>query len=117
MWTWLAAFYFDVLCPNDDEDNKKVGADSRYTLNGEGVGQKFSAICWPVLSRFMISHRANSIILLYNPVDETVIFLHSLMGVKEIGTNRGVIEKAAKKLDRDDEKKRPKRGKLVPSGA
>ena len=108
MWTWLAAFYFDVLCPNDDEDNKKVGADSRYILNGEEWDRIFRhLLAGPVMIYDL--HRANSIILLYNPVDETGDFLAQLMGRQEIGTNRGVIE-AAKKLYWDDEKKRPKRG-------
>jgi hypothetical protein len=54
-------------------------------------------------------HHANSIILLYNPADETGDFLAQLMGRQEIGTNRAVIE-AAKTLYWDDDKKRPKRG-------
>jgi hypothetical protein len=107
MWTWLAVFYFDVLCPADSEGNRKIGADSRYILNGEEWDRIFRhLLAGPVMIYDL--HGENSIILLYNPVDETGDFLAQLMGRQEIGTNKGVIE-AAKILYWDPVKKRPKR--------
>jgi hypothetical protein len=108
MWTWLAVFYFDVLCPADGDGNRKIGADSRYILNGEEWDRIFRhLLAGPVMIYDL--HHENSIILLYNPVNETGDFLAQLMGRQEIGTNVGVIE-AAKILYWDPEKKRPKRG-------
>jgi len=107
MWTWLAVFFFDELCPADTEGSRKIGADSRYILNGEEWDRIFRhLLAGPVLIYDL--HRENSIILLYNPVDETGDFLAQLMGRQEIGTNRGVIE-AARILYWDSLKKRPKR--------
>src|SRR5208283_3002547 len=107
MWTWLAAFYFDALCPADTQGIRKIGAESRYILNGDE---------WDRIFRHLLAgpgmiydlHRENSIILLYNPVDETGDFLAQLMGRQEIGTNKAIIE-AAKILYWDPVKKRPKR--------
>jgi hypothetical protein len=108
MWTWLAAFYFDVLCPEDKNGTRKIGAESRYILNGDEWDRIFRhLLAGPVMIYDL--HHANSIILLYNPADETGDFLAQLMGRQEIGTNRAVIE-AAKTLYWDDDKKRPKRG-------
>jgi hypothetical protein len=108
MWTWLAAFYFDVLCPADENGTRKIGEESRYILNGDEWDRIFRhLLAGPVMIYDL--HHANSIVLLYNPVDETGDFLAQLMGRQEIGTNRAVIE-AAKLLYWDEEKKRPKRG-------
>jgi hypothetical protein len=107
MWTWLVVFYFDVLCPADSEGIRKVGADSRYILNSAEWDRIFRhLLAGPVMIYDL--HHENSIILLYNPVDETGDFLAQLMGRQEIGTNKGVIE-AAKILYWDPVKKRPKR--------
>lgn len=108
MWTWLAAFYFDVLCPADENGARKIGAESRYILNGEEWDRIFRHLLAGPVMIFDL-HHADSIILLYNPVDETGDFLAQLMGRQEIGTNRAVIE-AAKLLYWDEAKKRPKRG-------
>jgi len=108
MWTWLAVFYFDIICPADSDGNRKIGADSRYILNGDEWDRIFRhLLAGPVMIYDL--HRGNSIILLYNPVDETGDFLAQLMGRQEIGTNAGVIE-AAKILYWDSDKKKPKRG-------
>jgi hypothetical protein len=108
MWTWLAAFYFDVLCPADTQGVRKIGAASRYILNGDEWDRIFRhLLAGPVMIYDL--HRTNSIILLYNPVNETGDFLAQLMGRQEIGTNKGIIE-AAKILYWDPAKKRPKRG-------
>jgi hypothetical protein len=108
MWTWLAAYYFENVCPSDKNGIRKIGADSRYILNGTEWDRIFRhLLAGPVMIYDL--HHANSIILLYNPVDESGDFLAQLMGRQEIGTNRGVIE-AAKILYWDAEKKRPKRG-------
>jgi hypothetical protein len=108
MWTWLAAFYFDVLCPANADSARKIGAESRYILNSSEWDRIFRhLLAGPVMIYDL--HRDNSIILLYNPVDETGDFLAQLMGRQEIGTNKGIIE-AAKILYWDPVKKRPKRG-------
>jgi hypothetical protein len=108
MWTWLAAFYFDILCPADTQGIRKIGAESRYILNSNEWDRIFRhLLAGPVMIYDL--HHTNSIILLYNPVDETGDFLAQLMGRQEIGTNKGVIE-AAKILYWDPDKKRPKRG-------
>ncbi len=107
MWTWLSVFYFDILCPADSKGNRKIGADSRYILNGDEWDRIFRhLLAGPVMIYDL--HRENSIILLYNPVDETGDFLAQLMGRQEMGTNRGIIE-AARILYWDPVKKRPKR--------
>jgi hypothetical protein len=107
MWTWLAVFYFDALCPADNEGKRKIGAESRYILNSNERDRIFRhLLAGPVMIYDL--HHENSLILLYNPVDETGDFLAQLMGRQEIGTNRGIIE-AAKILYWDEKKKRPKR--------
>jgi hypothetical protein len=99
--------FFKLIC-SDKNGIRKIGADSRYILNGTEWDRIFRhLLAGPVMIYDL--HRLNSIILLYNPADETGDFLAQLMGRQEIGTNRAVIE-AAKTLYWDDDKKRPKRG-------
>lgn len=107
MWTWLAVFYFDVICPADNEGSRKIKDISRYILNGDEWDRIFRhLLAGPVMIYDL--HREKSIILLYSPVDEIGDFLAQLTGRQEIGTNRGVIE-AANILYWDPVKKRPKR--------
>jgi len=36
LWTWLAAFYFEELCPADSDGVRKPGEISKWILNPEG---------------------------------------------------------------------------------
>ena len=108
MWTWLAVFYFDNLCPSDKEGKRKIGTESRYILNSDEWDRVFRHLLAGPVMIFDLHHQ-NSLILLYNPVNETGDFLAQLMGRQEIGTNKGIIE-AARILYWDPVKSRPKRG-------
>ena len=111
MWTWLAVFYFDLLCPADKNGNRKIGEDSRYILNGDEWDRIFRHLLAGPVMIFDL-HREHSIILLYNPVDETGDFLAQLTGRQDFGRNRCIIE-VAKILYFDPVKKKPKRGTVL----
>ena len=33
LWTWLAGFYFEQICPSDKIGKRKIYSDYRYILN------------------------------------------------------------------------------------
>jgi hypothetical protein len=108
MWTWLAVYYFDILCPADKNGTRKIGEDSRYILNSDEWDRIFRHLLAGPVMLFDL-HKENSIILLYNPVDESGDFLAQLTGRSDFYRNRTIIE-TAKILYFDPVKKKPKRG-------
>lgn len=108
LWTWLAAYYFDQICPTNKTGIRKVYSDYRYILN---TGE------WDRIFRHLLAgpvvmydyHKDNAKLLLSNPLDKTGDFVIQLMGRQEIARNRVIIE-VANKLYWDQKRYAPKRG-------
>lgn len=108
IWTWLAAFYFEQLCPPDKNGKRKPKSDYRYILNSKDWDRIFRhLLAGPVI--IYDFHKENSKLLLSNPLDKSGDFVLQLMGRQEIATNKAVIE-VANKLYWDTKTMRPKRG-------
>ena len=108
IWSWLAAFYFDQLCPPDKEGKRKPKSDYRYILNSRDWDRIFRhLLAGPVI--IFDFHQEFAKLFLYNPMDKSGDFVIQLMGRQEIATNKAVIE-VANKLYWDPKTLRPKRG-------
>jgi len=108
IWSWLAAFYFEQLCPPDKTGRRKPKSDYRYILNSKDWDRIFRhLLAGPVI--IFDFHRENSKLFLSNPMDKSGDFVLQLMGRQEIATNRAIID-IANRLYWDSKTLRPKRG-------
>jgi len=108
LWSWLAAFYFDQICPPDSNGNRKPKSDYRYILNSKDWDRIFRhLLAGPVI--IYDFHKENSKLFLYNPLNKSGDFVLQLMGRQEIATNKAIIE-VANRLYWDPRTLRPKRG-------
>jgi hypothetical protein len=108
IWSWLAAFYFDQLCPPEKNGKRKPKSDYRYILNSKDWDRIFRhLLAGPVV--IFDFHQENSKLFLYNPMNKSGDFVLQLMGRQEIATNKTIIE-VANKLYWDPKTLRPKRG-------
>ena len=111
LWSWLALFYFDSICPPDEEGRRKVGAAHRYIL--EGVNHK-TYYRHLLLGPYLIlrAHRdepERAIVLLCQPPDAPGDIVEQLASRQEIVTNPVVI-RVATELYYDRATGTPKRG-------
>jgi hypothetical protein len=108
IWSWLAAFYFNQLCPPDNNGKRKPKSDYRYILNSKDWDRIFRhLLAGPVI--IYDFHKENSKLFLSNPLNKSGDFVLQLMGRQEIATNKAIIE-VANKLYWDPRTLHPKRG-------
>lgn len=107
LWTWLAAFYFDIICPVN-EGRRKVLEESKYILNTEDW-RKYHRhlIAAPVRLYSELGDLAN--IYLAGLPNKHGDMVEQLASRQEIAASRGIIE-AATILYWDDERQKIKRG-------
>ncbi|MFA4852595.1 MAG: hypothetical protein WC599_08760 [Bacteroidales bacterium] len=108
LWSWLAAFYFDSVCPKKKSGERKVGEDSRYILNPEEWNKYYRHL---LASPFRLFKELSTLAKIYlaGTPDVNGELLESLASRQEIATCRGVIE-AAEMLFWDKNKNNIKRG-------
>ncbi len=107
LWSWLALFYFDQLCPVDGSGQRQVREDARY-IPGAGWRRYYRhLIAAPY--RVYRSHGDNARLLLLDPVDNLGDIWEQLASRQEIITNLGILGAAAL-LYLDTKKDRHKRG-------
>jgi len=111
LWSWLALFHFDSICPPDEEGRRKVGAAHRYIL--EGVNHK-TYYRHLLLGPYLIlrAHREEperAIVLLCQPPDAPGDIVEQLASRQEIVTSP-VMMRVATELYYDRATGSPKRG-------
>lgn len=103
LWTWLAAFYFDQLCPDH-----KPGRDYRYVLEKDWRHYYRHLLAGP--ARVYAWHGASRAkVILSHPVHVHGEWAEQLTSRMEIASNRGIIE-AADLLYWDESAGEPKKG-------
>jgi len=107
LWSWLALFYFDELCPPDASGQRQVREDARY-IPGTGWRRYYRHLLAAPL-RVYRSHGDNAGLLLLDPVDKLGDIWEQLASRQEIITNLGILGTATL-LYLDTKKDRPKRG-------
>ncbi|NLO02892.1 MAG: hypothetical protein GX126_11365 [Bacteroidales bacterium] len=114
LWSWLAAFYFDSICPLT-EGQRKVLENAKYILDTENW-RKYNRhlIAAPVRLRIELGDLAE--IYLAGPPNKHGDFIEQITGRQEIAVSKGII-KAATILYWDKKKERIKKGALNKKGA
>ncbi len=116
LWTWLALYYFDQLCPADAADARAVFADEAYVLDRrfsfDGYYRHLVRTPWLVVSE----HGERSRVLLIpastggaNPLSKRGEIIEQLAARQTILGSPSIIE-GAYRMYFDEEKGKPKRG-------
>lgn len=90
LWTWLAAFYFESICPVNN-GRRKVQEEAKYILNVEHWGRYYRhLIAAPMRLYDELDHLAK--IYLAGTPDKHGDLMEQLASRQEIATNPGLIE-------------------------
>jgi|JI10StandDraft_1071094.scaffolds.fasta_scaffold231552_2 hypothetical protein len=108
LWSWLAAFYFDCICPIGKDGSRKVGEDSRYILNAEEWNKYYRHLLASPTRLYKELGSLSKIYLSGKP-DVPGDLFEQLASRQEIAACKGVIE-AATLLYWDNDLKKIKRG-------
>jgi len=113
LWSWLSLYYFDQVCPPDQNARRRPGRDYRHILEpGYRYGHNH-LLCgaFLVCTVHGLGYRLSAL-LLYTPPFIESGFHHQLAGRQNIISNRGIME-AAYLLYYDENSGRPKRGSFA----
>ncbi|PIQ95618.1 MAG: hypothetical protein COV67_13910 [Nitrospinae bacterium CG11_big_fil_rev_8_21_14_0_20_56_8] len=108
-WGWLSLYFFDQVCPESIEGERKPGKDYRHIPEQGYRFRHRHLLAGPFHTFKMHGHTAR--LLLDGPVDQESQIHHQLATRQGFITNFGVIE-AADELYFDRANDRPKRGVL-----
>lgn len=111
LWSWLALFHFDSICPPDEMGRRKVGAAHRYILEGANHKTYYRHL---LLGPYLIlrAHRdepERAIVLLCQPPGAPGDIVEQLASRQEIVTNP-VMMRVATELYYDPATGSPRRG-------
>jgi hypothetical protein len=93
MWSWLAAFYFDSICPKNNYETRKVGAESRYILDAEEWNRYYRHLLAAPIRLYRDLGDLSKIYLSGKP-DVPGDLFEQLASRQEIAACKGVIEAA-----------------------
>jgi hypothetical protein len=111
LWSWLALFHFDSICPADEGGRRRVGASHRYILEGANHQTYYRHL---LVGPYLIlrAHRDDperAIVLLCQPPHSPGDIVEQLASRQEIVTNP-VMMRVATELYYDRATGSPKRG-------
>ena len=112
LWSWLSLYYFDQVCPLEDNGLRKPGRDYRHILeSGYPYGHRhLLAGAYLVYSVFGLGEKLSRL-LLRTPLHLESRFHHQLASRQTLITNEGILE-AADKMYFNELEGKPKRGVL-----
>jgi hypothetical protein len=113
LWSWLSLYFFDQVCPVEENGLRKPGRDYRHILEpGYPYGHRhllvgpYLVYCVHGLGEHL------SRLLLWTPLHLESKFHHELASRQTLITNKGILE-AADKMYFNASKSKPKRGALM----
>ena len=107
LWSWLALYYFDQLCPPRADGSRKVGEDCRYILELDYRRYYRHLLLGPFTVYRL--YGSSTPLLLWEPLDQMGVPYRELSCRQNLLSNRGIIE-AANALYYDKNKAQTKRG-------
>jgi hypothetical protein len=115
LWSWLSLFYFDQVCPADNNSIRKPGRDYRHILEpGYPYGHNhLLAGAYLVYSVYGLGDSLSKL-LLSTPLHTESGFHHQFAQRQSIITNKGLLE-AANILYFSTEDNKPKFGAIAPN--
>jgi hypothetical protein len=106
LWSWLALFYFDVLCP-ELRGRRSPGEEARYILDTRRYFRHLLAAPWSIYKAYA-ADPAQAMIVLCQPVHRPGRYCDHLAARKELLTSPAVVG-AATRLYYDAGTGKPKR--------
>ena len=110
LWSWLALFYFDELCPPDGRGNRSPGERARYIPDASFQRYYRHLLASPY--RIFRAHRdkpERALAVLCQPLDRPGDIVEQLASRQEIVSNPAVMEMATK-MYVEPLSKKPRRG-------
>jgi hypothetical protein len=89
LWSWLALYYLDQLCPPNQSGKRQVREDARYIPGGTWRRYYRHLLAAPY--RVYRSHGESARLLLLDPIDKLVDIWEQLASRQEIITNLGIL--------------------------
>jgi hypothetical protein len=113
LWSWLSLFYFDQVCPAEENGLRKPGRDYRHILEpGYPNGHRhLLAGAWLVYSVYGLGDELSRL-LLWTPLHLESKFHNQLAARQTLITNKSILD-AADKMYFFESENRPKRGALI----
>jgi hypothetical protein len=113
LWSWLSLYFFDQVCPLEENGLRKPGRDYRHILEpGYPYGHNH-LLAGPYLVYSVYGLGENlSRLLLWTPLHLESKFHHQLAARQTLITNKGVLE-AADKMYFNESEGKPKKGALM----
>ena len=111
LWSWLSAYYFDVVCPVLHSGKRKPGARHRHILDEDNWARYYRhLVAGPVRMYLFHGDDPDKVrLLLGAAVHKHPDYMEQFAGRQELAANKGVLEAAAS-LYWDSGKRRPRRG-------
>jgi hypothetical protein len=105
LWSWLALFWFDLICPKEENGIRKVRETARYICSAEwrNYYRHLIAASWDIYHMY----RESSRLFLWCKLDIHNDFMEQLASRQDIITTKTLIE-AVDRLYWDPKMKRPK---------
>lgn len=112
LWSWLSLYFFDQVCPLEDNGLRKPGRDYRHILEpGYPYGHRhLLAGAYLVYSVYGLGENLSRL-LLRTPLHLESRFHHQLASRQTLITNEGILE-AADTMYFNEPEGKPKRGAL-----
>jgi hypothetical protein len=113
LWSWLSLYFFDQVCPVEENGLRKPGRDCRHILEpGYPNGHRhLLAGAYLVYSVYGLGENLSRL-LLWTPLHLESQFHNELAGRQTLITNRGLLDAAYKMYFKESEGN-PKRGALM----
>jgi hypothetical protein len=113
LWSWLALFYFDQVCPANDKGRRRPGRDYRHILEPGYPNGHRHLLAGPYLVYTVYGWGESlSKLALHTPLSIESAFHHQIATRQGFITNRGIME-ALHLLYYDEARDRPKRGSAM----
>lgn len=109
LWSWLAAFYFDNICPTDGNGKRKINEIAFYVLRDPKSYTKYYRHLLAYPSRILSELNDSSKIFLIGSFLKRGEITEQFGAYQEIALNKGILD-AANILYWDDNTKNLKRG-------
>ncbi len=114
LWTWLAAFYFDVICPFDKR-KRLPSEEARYIMPiDRNFREAYRHLIATPLRIYDTYGSELTLLLLYTEPHQRSEFLREIMGVQELAMNQGIMD-ALHIIYWDVKRQRPKIGAVTKS--
>lgn len=109
LWTWLSAFYFDQVCPLENDGKRKIGQEARYVLQNPKNYLTYYRHLLSGPARIYSELNDQGRIFLTGEISKRGDLIEQLQAYQNIAMNKGIIE-AADRLYWDDSENKLKKG-------